>query len=238
MHPKLHPTDCDWVIERLDWGSCDVGTCIPQGFEQYLRILHPAHRHAANGHAVPVLWCDIASANGCTMAEVMRRFSVGGLPSEFGSIESEEREHGGTAMWQRAPGIGSLPGGLCMRLVSVLTKHTQTPASSILGIWDGYGGVLYPPDEIGMMDLPFLRRLYLYQRPLSAVMRTFQFHGSRSYRAPNLWWPADRSWCVATEIDYAWTYVGGTDACIAEIAADRMFESLPARIDEGNYLER
>lgn len=35
---------------------------------------------------------------------------------------------------------------------------------------------------------------------------------------PSLWWPDDRTWCVATEIDFRWTYVGGSQVCINEIA--------------------
>jgi hypothetical protein len=41
---------------------------------------------------------------------------------------------------------------------------------------------------------------------------------------PNLLWPADRSWCVATEIDFDSTLVGGSralvDAVIADLALD------------------
>jgi hypothetical protein len=33
----------------------------------------------------------------------------------------------------------------------------------------------------------------------------------------NLWWPADRAWCVVTDIDLVSTYVGGSSACIGEL---------------------
>ena len=46
--------------------------------------------------------------------------------------------------------------------------------------------------------------------------------------APNLWWPADRSWCVATEIDLAWTYVGGPAGLIEAVLGDERIEALPA----------
>jgi hypothetical protein len=35
----------------------------------------------------------------------------------------------------------------------------------------------------------------------------------------NLFWPADRSWCVATEVDFDSTLVGGDTALIAAILA-------------------
>jgi hypothetical protein len=51
-------------------------------------------------------------------------------------------------------------------------------------------------------------------------------------QSPNLWWPADHSWCVATEIDFAWTYVGGTEALIADVVADADLEALTAAITD------
>jgi hypothetical protein len=44
----------------------------------------------------------------------------------------------------------------------------------------------------------------------------------------NLWWPDDRAWCVATEIDLAWTYVGGPAALIGDVLANPHLEAQPA----------
>ena len=38
-----------------------------------------------------------------------------------------------------------------------------------------------------------------------------------SEQSVNLWWPADRSWCVATDIDLMSTYVGGSADCISAL---------------------
>jgi hypothetical protein len=40
---------------------------------------------------------------------------------------------------------------------------------------------------------------------------------------PNLWWPADRAWVVASEIDLAWTYVAGPPAVADALLADPRF---------------
>jgi hypothetical protein len=50
---------------------------------------------------------------------------------------------------------------------------------------------------------------------------------------PNLWWPDDRSWCVASEIDFPYTYVGGSTKLIEEILAHPLLEALTATIDQG-----
>lgn len=36
---------------------------------------------------------------------------------------------------------------------------------------------------------------------------------------PNLWWPADHTWCATTEIDSMFTAVGGSGALIADLIA-------------------
>ena len=49
-----------------------------------------------------------------------------------------------------------------------------------------------------------------------------------SSQSANIWWPADRAWCVATDIDLVTTYVGGSTACVADLLADGGLETAPA----------
>ena len=42
----------------------------------------------------------------------------------------------------------------------------------------------------------------------------------------SLWWPDDRAWCVATEIDLNTTYVGCDEPCRDAILATSEFEAL------------
>lgn len=51
------------------------------------------------------------------------------------------------------------------------------------------------------------------------------------WQSANLWWPEDRAWCVATEIDFSWTYVGGSGVCIQALIAAQQLEAMPTRID-------
>jgi hypothetical protein len=46
------------------------------------------------------------------------------------------------------------------------------------------------------------------------------------WQSPNLWWPDDHAWCVATEIDLKSTYVSCDEACAAEILARAELEAL------------
>lgn len=48
----------------------------------------------------------------------------------------------------------------------------------------------------------------------------------------NLFWPGDRAWCVATEIDLDSTYVGGSVELIADLLADPRLEAFPAEVTD------
>ena len=51
-------------------------------------------------------------------------------------------------------------------------------------------------------------------------------------QSPNLWWPADRAWIVASEIDHTWTYIGGTAALIRSILDHTDLEALPVELTD------
>ena len=56
------------------------------------------------------------------------------------------------------------------------------------------------------------RQLALYSGPIEAAITFCEWP---TLQSPNLWWPHDRAWCVASEIDVRSTYVGGTQAASA-----------------------
>ena len=49
----------------------------------------------------------------------------------------------------------------------------------------------------------------------------------------NLWWPDDRAWCVASEIDLTTTDVGGNEDCVRDLLDDPGLEVLPVPVDQG-----
>ena len=53
---------------------------------------------------------------------------------------------------------------------------------------------------------------------------------------PDIWWPGDRSWCVATDIDLCHTYVGGSQECVEAIPSHPSLEALPTTLDVSTYL--
>jgi hypothetical protein len=49
---------------------------------------------------------------------------------------------------------------------------------------------------------------------------------------PNIWWPDDRVWCVASEIDLAATYVGASARCIERLLAPGTIEAMPVSVND------
>ncbi|MFQ5555223.1 MAG: hypothetical protein ACE5GC_07640 [Acidimicrobiia bacterium] len=56
----------DWLVERLHDFAVDVGSVVPEGYEAFLRLFHPAGKRTGDTE-VPVRWAEVAAATGTTM---------------------------------------------------------------------------------------------------------------------------------------------------------------------------
>jgi hypothetical protein len=52
------------------------------------------------------------------------------------------------------------------------------------------------------------------------------------YRSPSLWWPDDRSWCVATDVDLQTSYLGATAECVQDLIDDGQLEIMEVSPDQ------
>jgi hypothetical protein len=222
-----------WIEERLwKWGQdgVPVGSVVPQGFDAYARILHPAHKNpASGGEAERVRWETVAAWTGHVVHSQMQFERIAKLPlNDF-------------PPWDSPPLQGVLPREECARVAGLLRSFTSTPARCWFAIWDGYG-FLDPKRYSGIPRVRAQHRDHiLYRGPLDAV--TGFSWGAAPQDSPNLWWPDDQAWCVATDIDLADTYVGGSEECISRILEDQEIEAfrttLDARVDiEGDTINR
>jgi hypothetical protein len=97
----------------------------------------------------------------------------------------------------RGVSVGSLPPEELTVLASLLARHTTTPGRAWFAVWEGYAQLEGAPDA--RIELPN-RGYRLLAGAVSDAVDLFPVLGHQS---PNLWWPDDRAWCVATEIDFA-----------------------------------
>ena len=86
--------------------------------------------------------------------------------------------------------------------------------------------------SVPRFDLPD-RAYYLTHGPLSA-MTELRYPDDDGWRNPDLFWPNDRSWFAATDVDFWSLYVGGSRAFTTELAS---YASTPCEfVDNDEHL--
>lgn len=139
------------------------------------------------------------------------------------------------------PLLGDCPREVLIPLTELLAVHTTSPQRCWVCFWEGSGiheAIQRINEAVPHIQLPD-RGYYLLNVPLDKIAKGVFIDYGHSYDPliPSLWWPDDRTWCVATEIDFRWTYVGGSQACINELLADRRLEGLATKPEHrGDYL--
>jgi hypothetical protein len=249
----------EWIGRRLsDWGS-GVTSVVPSGFAAYGRIVHRPSAHLPDSTAVPgrITWTEVAASTGRVAHPLMQWHAIAagrdGRPSWDGEQPDEgeldepqlralgallveftdtpaEAFHalwngfggwssGGTVMWAT--------GGEMPAVYRDGPELARLPASSQLE-------PVLPPEVLGgpLVDLPN-REYFLFSGPVVAAddLRATSEFGQPDRQTPQLWWPMDRAWCVATEIDVDSTLVGGTHQLVDAILAHDDLEAFPVPPD-------
>jgi hypothetical protein len=209
-----------WIADRLHPFCQDTGSVVPSGFDRYLRLFHPVLVDGGGTER----WSDIAERNGRIVHPEMQLHMI-------------NRPVGTSAPTNYEPGRGFSSGSLPPAERAVLIEHlrpaTTTPDACWFAVWEGFGAL----DDQGVADRIVLpSRSYLlasgsvYDVMLSALDDPWD-------QSANLWWPADLAWIVATEVDYAWTYVGGSATLIEGLCADARLEALPAQLSDKPFYD-
>ena len=240
--PDVHAAD--WIGPRLtswDEDGFPVTVVVPGGFEAYARVLHPAG--TADDSDRPVRWAEVAAWSGRPLRPDAQFHSVALPPADPGRPYPF---HG------QGPEEGNLGESDCAVLAAIVRDWTATPEDCWFAVWEGYGwegtvsffavsdsdegGPAVPPPPRDPVPAPVRagprvelpnRGYLLYRGPAEDALALPRLAGTHG-QCPNLWWPADRAWCVATEIDLPWTYVGGPRGLIDAVLADERIEALPA----------
>ncbi|MGH9198135.1 MAG: hypothetical protein ACRD1T_20680, partial [Acidimicrobiia bacterium] len=207
---------------------------IPRGFASYVRLFHPARSPSGK----PVRWAEVAAWNGRQVHPLMA----------FERVSNPREGKRNNPPWSEDPAHGSMDKEVALALSKLLGSFTSVKDRCFFGVWEGYGQFgrhsralltrsgaikISPPEEVeSAQRIHGVGRDYLvYTGALSSIDSFFQ----SPWTSPNMWWPADRSWFVSTDIDLDSTYVGGSKDCIDELMSDASFETLPIDLDEPTY---
>jgi hypothetical protein len=246
-------TESDWVVGRLhEAGEVGVGSLVPRGFESYARVLHPAR----DGQ-VPVRWRDVAALTGralhpladfADIAQSADRKAAWTGRNPCSSLSHDDV----TALIDIAGKATATPDSCWFCLwegYGWLYEDDNLPASAtLLKVLASASplkvrwarreqrqprSLLIPPEALSYPRVhgPCGREYLLYQGPIS----TASVLSAESWpwkQTPNLWWPAGREWCVATEIDLYSTYIGGSEELIAAVLDDQRLEALRAQASD------
>lgn len=144
-----------------------------------------------------------------------RGISVASLvPSGFPAVARVQHPGG------RAESEGELDEFTATVLVDVLSRATTTPDDVFVAVWTGWGDI--PAQRFpgaAYLDTE-ARGHFLLRGPLTGVLTSIAV-SNLARPVAGLWWPADRAWFLATEIDFAWTFVAGSDALVSRLISDR-----------------
>jgi hypothetical protein len=218
----------DWILAQLrPWnrGIRHVATIVPADYPAHGRILHRGGTRSED-----LRWADIATLTGHRVdAETQYREVVGWDPAARPSAPEPWRE----------PDPGSLRPDECAAVADVLGTYTTTPDDCWFSMWEGYGTawtVLNRLAETAPRVALENRRCVLFRGPVSAATA---FRTGPWFQSPTMWWPEDRAWCVASELDVYSTYVAATPSAIRALAdhpALEVLECTPDQdIDHGPY---
>jgi hypothetical protein len=195
-----------------------VSALVPDVFEAYARVLHPAIRYDGDDD-VEVPWRDVAAHNGTTASAHAAWVAVTGGP-----VESQP------PLWDDGPSEGHLPVAVAARLARLLSRHTTTPEACLFARWDGFGYDLPDPEAPPRLLLRGGKDVVLLRGVVADAVRNLAPEPHE--QGANLWWPADEAWCVVTDIDLTSTYVGGSAACIADVLATGDVEAFRVTPDD------
>lgn len=188
----------------------DLDGFLPPGFAASVRVLHPPRREVAEDVWVPVTWAQVAAHNGKVIDD----------PPTWNAITGPEYFHGSLCqpgLWESEPWEGGVPPLVLPELYEVLARHTAPGVPTYVATWFGFGGRLSSTELTGEAVLEQLNvgggRQYDVFPATATVLERLVEAGE----GPNLWWPADHTWCATTEIDSMFTAVGGSAALIADL---------------------
>lgn len=237
LRPQDQVDSAAWVSQSLASTHDRVSGLVPSGFDGYARILH----RATGPDGSPTRWGRVARAENrqvhalAQFAQVARRAAYDSSSNLGWPGENPTR--------------GSLDEDQLHALLEVLIQCSNPDAECILLLWEGWGNLptrwKQPPNRATQSS----REYFIFRARLDQVedvsvhfalpqpvleqstdlmrLATAPQRSLHNVQSPNQWWPIDKSWFVATEVDQDSTVVGGPSFLIRQIAAHPILESYP-----------
>lgn len=254
-------SEAAWVQEEIGKFGSGVQALLPKRFDDYVRILHPAFGEDCEQvrwadiatwsgreiHALAQFKHLSRPVPGSDTQPKPWHFEPndGDPPPEVLSpLRRILARHTRTpdkcwfCLWE---GWGQLNEGATGVQIALPPDSKETGEEVIdrLGIWTG-AAILPKVIALPRVELPG-RGYFLLSGPLSSIIDEEMVAGSSEEghsgvefvsQPPSIFWPEDKSWCVASEIDLDSTYVAGSTELIAELLDEPALETWPAKRED------
>jgi hypothetical protein len=239
MHPRPD-SDFGWIKsgranparrEGQNWPGCFLSVLLPPNFEAYAKILHriPAnYRHIDNPYPFTENEIAILKIPSCpelrSFVQAQREKGAGPRIrwKEIANFLGVPFEPQICHAWFRASMNDPTcwPRFLCGPVEGNLDQEELSEMVSILRPFTG-GQECF----IRFAEMPLIgaTKPMLFAGALDEVV---EFGKENNYRfSPEYVWPTDRSWCVCSDFDFTFTFVGGPQELISAILASNEFEA-------------
>ena len=245
MSPAQGVDHAQWVIGSMQ-GQDGVALVVPAGFDAYARVMHPLDggrrwstvapaylERGANRYQYPfpdeVSWTegDMGAALVDVLLDVLGTATGSHQQCHYALWEGWGDLHAGShsTLYSVGDDLGPLAAWWrrrAVRRMRALQSRAEAPLYEFVGAcavqpwWGGRGMLLFdgPIDAVAAIGTP---------DPFGSGLRR---------RGPQWWWPVDRRWFVATEIDYPWTYVAGPRLLVAAVIQHADVEAVPVQHDD------
>ena len=239
-----------WIASRFEGRVGAVTRTVPSGFAAYARICHPATDRAGR----LATWPEVARHTGRQAHPLMQWHALVGsadpinasgsrwpgddprrghvVPEVLARLCDVLADHTAAAqrcffcLWEGWGWIGSSS-------VEAAVAHANgaggAPGSSDEPIAAAFSDEDSIHSRVRLPDRDYV----LFTGPLEAALQIGHWHSPEWFepQSPNLFWPADRAWCVASEIDFDSTLLGGTPALIDAILQTPELDAWPLQPD-------
>jgi hypothetical protein len=243
MMPIEDQTVFDWIARgriegtlranNPDWSGNTVRHLMPDVFETYAKIFHRLDVHYENidnplsDEEIAVLKIP-SCASLRALAEQVRERGIGtrvrwcevadlfGFPFVPGLSDEWFRARLEPGCWPRyiyGPGEGYLEEDEYMEIASLLSQegHSQ------------YCFYRLPEIPFVATDQPLLFQ--------GTQLEVNSIPTIGTWNAPEYWWPSNRNWCICSDYDLSFTFVGGTRELISRILGSKEIEAIEVRPD-------
>ncbi len=237
-----------WIASRFEGGFGAVTRTVPGGFAAYVRICHPATDRAGR----LATWPQVARQTGRKAHPLMQWHALVGSADPLnvsGSLWPGDDPQRGTLVpevlarlcdaltdhtatpercffglwegwgWIRSSSIGAAVARACS--AGDAPSNPDEPITAAFSAEElRQPRVHLPGRDYLLLAGPLEAALQIGHRPSPERLEP---------QSPNLFWPADRAWCVASEIDFDSTLLGGTTELVDAILQTPEFDAWPVQ---------